>query len=189
MPWQQAGVRWPDWGRGAARVSPRRPYKGTGRGGSSAVPRAEGPGICQVPGHARAPGRLVPTSPGRRPRPPRPLARPHPAALRPRPARPCLARPSLAGPRLPADPGSGLRPQPDGEGVVWPLQATPAPGRADGCLLPRAGCPYFLPGGLAHTSRKGWGALSFIHVVGARLLFSMGTTHHPEYLKGDHSLT
>lgn len=95
-------------------------------------PEAGSWSICQVPGRARAPERLVPTSPSLRPRgPPGCLAWPHPVAMGLRVARSGPARPSLAGPRLPAGQGrtSPLARQ-GAEGAGQCLQASLAPGRA-----------------------------------------------------------
>lgn len=143
------------------------------------------PPICQVPGRARAPGRLVPTSPGR-------LARPHPAAVGPRPARPCPTRPSLAGPRLPA--GLGRTSPPARRAWRGRVSASRRPrclgawAGWHGCLLPRAGCPYFLPGGLGPLPPyipRGWGVPTFTHVgAGPTPVSVCGSPHHPEYLRG-----
>lgn len=96
-------------------------------------PGAGSPGICQVPGRARAPGRLVSTGPGRRPRGPHGrLARPHPAARAAScQARPGPARPSPAGPHLPAGLGrTSPLARRGAEGAGQGLEAPPAPGRA-----------------------------------------------------------
>lgn len=132
--WQQARVRALVGRRGEPRESRPdahiRAKEGVGPEMSRGPePEAGSPGICQVPGRARASGRLVPTSPGRRPRGPHGrLARPHPVALGRRPARPGPTQPGRSPPVR--GPGSDFAPGPTGaERAGQCLQAPPAPGR------------------------------------------------------------
>lgn len=118
--WQQARVRALDGGRGDPREALPDAHIRAQEGVGSALsrgpePGAGSPGICQVPGRARAPGRLVPTSPGRRLRGPHGrLAQPHPVALGRRPARPGPTQPGRSPPVR--GPGSDFAPGPTGRG-------------------------------------------------------------------------
>lgn len=96
---------------------PRRPYKGTGRGGASFIPgpgaRNREPGYLPGPRARPGPRMASPDQPRRRPRcPDSRLARPHPAALGPRSARP--AQPGRSPPAR--GPGSDFAPGPTGCG-------------------------------------------------------------------------
>lgn len=107
------------------------------------------PGICQVPGRARAPGRLVPTSPAAAPEAPT-AASLGPTQLLwgcvlPGPARPGRSPPARG-------PGSDFAPGPIGRGGAGQcLEAPPAPGRA-GTTASFLGWGTFPPGGLGLSS-------------------------------------
>lgn len=119
-------------------------------------PAAGSPGICQVPGRARAPGRLVPTSPSRRPQGHHGrLAQPHPMALGPRPTRPGLAQPSPAGPRLPEGLGrTSPLAGPGQEGAGPCLEAPPAPGRVGTAASFLSGVSFLSAGRSRATPHK-----------------------------------
>lgn len=147
-------------------VSPRRPYKATGRGGTSAVPgspRRVSPGSVPGPRACPGPRQLVPTSPATAPGAPTaswtgPTQSLWGCVL---PGR-ARARPSLAGPRLPEGLGrTSPLARRGAEGAGQCLQASLAPG-LDGKAAPslrrsthpfcgetwvpphkqRLGCPY-----------------------------------------------
>lgn len=101
------------------------------------------PGICQVPGRARAPGRLVPTSPAAAPEAPT-AASLSPTQLLWGCVLPSPARPSLAGPRLPA--GLGRTSPPARQGAEGRANASRRPRRRGGLarLPPSSGGVPFL---------------------------------------------
>lgn len=158
-------------GAGRPRVALSRAHIRTQEGVGPAPSRGRepgpgSPGICQVPGRARAPGRLVPTSPAAAPEAPT-AASLGPTQLLCGCVLPGPARPSLAGPRLPA--GLGRTSPPARQGAEGRANASGAPGAWAGwhdCLLPRVGYPSFTAGGLGLFPHipGGWGAPSLTPV-------------------------
>lgn len=128
-PGQQAGVHLHDWGRGGPRsITPPdahiRAQEGVGPALSRGPePGTGSPGICQVPGRARAPGWLVPTSLAAAP------GAPTADWLGPTQllwGRVLPGRPSPAGPRLPA--GLGRTSPPARRGAEGRASASRRPG-------------------------------------------------------------
>lgn len=173
-------------GGAAPGVSPRRPYKGTGRGGVNAVPEHRpGAGSPDLPGPRARQGPRTASPDQPRPPGPAPPSRSGAASCQ---ALPDSTQPGRSPPAR--GPGSDFAPGPTGvEGAGQCLEATPVPGRAGtAASYLELGALTFCQevwGPSPHTSLgAGVSPPSLMWVTGPTPVSVCGSPHHPEYLKG-----
>lgn len=180
----------PPAGLGAGRPPESRPdaHIRAQEGVGLALSRGRGPRY--LPGPRARPGPWTASPDQPRPPPPGPPRPPGPAPPSRSEAASCQALPGPTQPgRSPParGPGSDFAPSPTAK-RGW-ANASRRPRRLGGLTrlpLTSSWVPLLSARRSGTYIRKGCGALSFTHVgEGPDSCFSMGTPHHPEYLKGD----